>query len=74
MIEEVYIEELEEIAKSFVNRTNFTDRERGILQRYYGRVPMVKLRKTLRRSIERIHREAEALGIPKDRAPLSEDV
>lgn len=65
MIEEVIIPELEEIAASYIPRGTWTDRQHAILDRYYGRVPISRLRDVVGHSIDAIHREAARRGLKK---------
>jgi hypothetical protein len=63
---EIIIPELEAAAANYRPRGQWSDDEIAILQRYYGRVPITKLRDHVRHSIDVCHRKAKELGLKKD--------
>lgn len=62
---EIIIPELEEIAANYVPRGVWTERQHAILDRYYGRVPITRLRDEIGHSIDVCHREAAKRGLKK---------
>lgn len=62
---EIIIPELEQAAENYRPRGQWSDREIAILKRYYGRVPITKLRDYVHHSIDACHRKAGQLGLAK---------
>jgi hypothetical protein len=63
---EIIIPELEQAAENYRPRGQWSDDEIAILKRYYGRVPITKLRDHVRHSVDACHRMAKELGLKKD--------
>jgi len=59
---DIVIPELEEAAATFHPYHTWTPEEHAILKKYYGRVPVTRLTKFVRHSVDAIHREASRLG------------
>lgn len=63
MIEDILIPDLEQAAATYHPRGEWTAEELAILKRYYGRVPITKLRDHVRHTVDACHRKAQQLGI-----------
>lgn len=64
------VPELEDFARNWRDPKIWTEKQLWQLDRYYGRVPMARLRAILKHSIESINRKAGELGIELPREPL----
>jgi len=64
----IVIPELEEAALTYNRKTVWSDRDKKILKKYYGRVPTAKLATQIHRSVFAVNKMAEMLCVPANRA------
>jgi hypothetical protein len=59
----ILIPELEEAARTYVPKHDYSEQEQATIRDYYGRVPTPTLARYLKRSVGGIQQEAARLGI-----------
>ncbi len=69
-VETFAVPELEELARNWTDPKIWTEQQLWRLDRYYGRVPMSRLRDVVQHSIESCHKKAAEIGITLPRPPL----